>query len=163
MRTPRSLGLLPLMLLVVCTALAAADPRVNKTAGLSVEYPKDWKVHVDAGSMFGSDPKEEAAVFFSVADAADLQKVGDAIEAQLAKLATDVAWGKPDKVKVNGLDAVAMKGTAKIDDKPVKTAAILLVSPTKKGVFLLGLVQADKEAAHRKELDTIAGSLRPAK
>jgi hypothetical protein len=157
MRIARHLLILPL--LAAFAATASADIKKNATAGVQVDIPHDWKLSGAGDVLIAADPKEEAAVIFVATAGEDMKKVGEAVDKQLSTVAKDVKWGPQNKVTLGGMSGVAMKGSATMDGKAVNTGAIILVTPKKKGVFLIGFVQSDKEAAHKKELDAIAASL----
>lgn len=157
-------GALVLAVVMFVASSARADIKSNKEAGVQVDIPHSWTVKPDGQKMWAEDPKKEAGVLFVVSDAADMKKVGDDIDAMLAKLAKDVKWGAQNKVTLNGLDGIAMEGTATIQGKPAKMGAVILLQKEKKkGVFLLGFVDADKEKAHDAELTAIVKSLAPIK
>ncbi len=153
-----------LAVLAMLAAPAHADPIVNKLAGVSIDIPKAWKVQsVSEQQLAAADPTEEAGLLMTVADAADLKKAGDQLDAQLAKVATDLKWDPPQKIAQNGLEGIMLKGSATISKKPTKLAALVLTTPKKKGIIVLGAVQADKLDAHKQELDGIVHSLKAAK
>ena len=150
-----------LLVVVLLATTAHADPIVNKLAGCSIDIPKTWKVQSQSEQQLAAaDPTEEAGLLFAVVDVADLKKVKDQLDAQLAKTATELKWDAPQKVTQNGLEGVMLKGSATIAKKPSRLAALVLMTPTKKGVIVLGAVQADKLAAHKEELDGIVHSLK---
>ena len=153
-----------LLVLVAIAAAAHADPIVNKLAGVSIDIPKTWKVQSQSEQQLAAaDPTEEAALLFAVVDAADLKKVTDQLDAELAKTATELKWDAPQKVTQAGLEGIMLKGSATIAKKPTRLAALVLTTPKKKGVIVLGAVQADKLAAHKQELDGIVHSLKALK
>lgn len=144
-------------------APARADVHPNAEAGVSVDIPKSWKIGGQGAVMFASDPKEEAGLIFMVTDAGDMKKSGDQLDAQLAKTMKDVKWSAQSQVTLNGMKGVAMKGTATINKKAANLGAVILMTPKNKGLFVVGALQSDKEAAHKKELDGIIESIKPIK
>lgn len=165
MKIQRSLAFLLVVLsLGLFAQRAYADAFVNKTAGLSLEFPKGWQVQPQGDQVVvAADPKDEAAVLMVTVEATDTKKVGDAMDAQLAKTMKDVKWGPQEKVTVAGSSAVALKGSATMDGKPLKLGVVILTTAKKKGVFLLGFVMADKEKAHKAELDGVIASVKAVK
>src|SRR5438874_909970 len=158
---PMRIAAIAAIAVIAAVAPASADVIPNKTAGVSVDIPKDWKKTGSGDSMAASDPKEEAVLMFIVSDGNDMKKAGDELDARLAKTMTDIKWGPQKQVEMNGMKGVALRGTGTINKKPVKLGALVVVTPTKKGLFVVGAVQADKEAAHEKELDAIVSSIKP--
>ena len=152
-------SLLMTIALLTLTGTAMADVHANPHGGVQVDVPHDWKTHVDGDVLVATDPHEEAAVIFVVSNSDDMKKVGDAVDAELGKVAKNVKWGAQHKVTMGGMSGISMDGSASIDGHAVSTGAIIVVTPKKKGVFLIGFAQKDKEAKHSDELAKIAGSL----
>ena len=152
------------VVLAVLAATANAEPTVNKLAGVSIEIPNAWKMQSQSEQQFAAvDPTEEAGLLFVAVDVADLKKLKDQLDAELAKTATELKWDAPQKVTQNGLEGIMLKGSATIAKKPTRLAALVLTTPKRKGVIVLGAVQADKLAAHKQELDDIVHSLKALK
>jgi hypothetical protein len=153
-----------LLVVVLLAATAHADPIVNKLAGASIDIPKTWKVQSQSEQQLAAaDPTEEAGLLFVVVDVSDLKKVNDQLDAQLAKTATELKWDAPQQVTQNGLEGVMRKGSATVAKKPSRLVALVLMTPKRKGVIVLGVVQADKLDAHKQELDGIVHSLKAVK
>jgi hypothetical protein len=155
-------------ILVIAAIIAAVAPAYaevfpNKEAGVSIDIPKDWKKTGSGSSVAISDPKEEAVLMLITSEGADMKKAGDALDAQLAKVMKDIKWSPQKEITHNTMKGIAIKGTAKINDKAVDIAALILVTPTKKGLFVVGAVQSNKLAAHKAEVDGIVNSIKPLK
>lgn len=150
--------------LAFTSSAALADQQVNKLANVSLDIPHDWKVTQEGpNEVLYLDPTNEAFVTLTVSEGADLKAVGDSMDAQLQKAATEIKWGGQEKVTLNGMSGVGIKGTAKVSDKPVKIAALILLSPNKHGVILFGMVQTAAEAKHKDQMKAIVNSLKPIK
>jgi len=130
---------------------------------VSIDIPKSWKKTGSGASVAISDPKEEAVLMLITSEGADMKKAGDALDAQLAQAMKDIKWGPQKEVTHNGMKGIAIKGTATVNGKAVDIASLILVTPTKKGLFVVGAVQSDKLAAHRAEVDGIVASIKPLK
>ena len=144
--------------------VAAADIQVNKTGGVQIDVPHAWKVqHAEGDVIVATDKDEHAAIMLVASEASDMKKVGDLVDQELAKVAKDMKWGPQHETTINGMKGVSMEGTAKIDGHPVKTGAIIVATSKKKGVFLLGFVETDKEKLYEHDMDAIAHSLKQTK
>lgn len=148
-----------LILLVASTAVA--DIQRNKSANVSVDIPRAWKVTAqDADNLFASDSTGVAAVMFANSDGTTPKTVAAEVDAMLATMARDVKWGPRQPITVGGRKATSMTGSARTGDVVVHTRVVMLITPKGKGVFLLEVVAANNEAAHRGTLDKIAASLK---
>jgi hypothetical protein len=157
------------ILVGVFSVAASAEIKRNKTAGVSIDLPRDWQIKTPAGdNLFASHPSGEAGVVFAMSDGTTIAAVSADVDDMLAKTASHVTWGphKPIVLSsgrrglVNGVKAISIAGTAMTGDVPVTTGVVILITPKKQAVFVLGLVATNREPAHRAALDRIARSLR---
>jgi hypothetical protein len=141
-----------------------AEVRVHEAAHVSIDVPKDWKTEVDNDTMTITDPKEEVAFFLMILDAGDIQKALDAIDSEVSKSFKGVKWeNEPKTHKLNGMDAIGLDGLATVDGKPVELGVLLVATPAKKVLMVLGAIEKDKTKQHEKTVEKFIASIKPAK
>lgn len=152
------------LIVLAASVSATAAPIVSKTGKVSVELPASWKTQAKGDTLLvAADAKKEIGVVFMITDP-------EATEATLAELRKAVGaklkgetWEAPSQLTLNGMTGLAIEGSGMMSDKKAALSVIILETPAKKHVVLFGAVQADKEAAHAKEIEGILKSLKPTK
>jgi hypothetical protein len=110
-----------------------------------------------------SDPAGEVGLMFLVRKAKDLDAALADLDDLLAEWATNVTAGEPEYIKHNGMDAIVVDATGRIDGVAAHISVLVVKTPSKKFLILLGIVEATKLDAHEATLTKIIGSLKPAK
>ena len=158
-----------LMLALAVLALGAlpafAEVKTHPGAKVSLDVPAGWKMdsHGD-NAMTIMEPNGDVTFFLVVLDQGDIQKAATALDKEVAKIATDVKWAseKPASQKLNGMDALYNKATAKIKGKDAELGVILVKTPTGKALLILGGIDASKKDAHKDEVKKFIESIKPA-
>lgn len=159
-----SLFIAALAVLFAVATPAHAEVRTHEASKVSVDVPKGWKIEADEDSMTVTDPKEELAIYLQVLEAKDIQKAAEAIDEEIGKQFHDVKWDeKPEETKLNGMDAITLDGSAKVDGKDVHLGVAIVMTPAHKALLVLGAVEADKEKKHEKDITSFFASLKPLK
>jgi hypothetical protein len=149
---------------VTATASVASAKNYPSTTGqVQVDLPDDWPATGKKDVLFATDKNKELGVIFMVTPKEDTKKSLAALEALLGKEIKDEKWQAPQKIALNGLDGIAMEGTAVIKGHPSTMTVMVLATPNKHNVVMFGAVDADKEAAHQKEIAAILQSIKPLK
>ncbi len=69
---------------------------------------------------------------------------------------------KVKKLSLNGMPALAAKGTGKVKNGDVQIGVVIAQTPTGKVLFVIGIVNAAKKAAYKKTLEEVLAGVRPA-
>lgn len=156
--------------LVVTVALAAtasparAEVRTHAAAKVSINVPDGWKIEAEEDSMTVTDPKEEVALFMHILEAKDVKAAIEAIDSEVGSSFQGVTWDdEPKTTKLNGMDAMTLDGKAKVDGKPVELGVVILATPAKKILLIVGAVEADKAKQHEKDVVALLTSIKPAR
>ena len=148
------------MLLV--TASAFAGTKTHKSAKVSFWLPDEWKVVEEKANLIAvTDKKEEVGLLFMVARAKDMKSVANEIDKVLADTAEDIETQPAENVTINGMDGSLVDATGTVDGKPVGISVLVIKTPAKKFLMVLGMVQSDKLARHEANLERIFQSLKP--
>jgi hypothetical protein len=154
--------LLTAMLLV--SASAFADTKKHNSAKVSFWIPDNWTIEgEDNDQLQASDPKGEVALLFMVRKAKDMDGALASLDEVMAAAATDIKAGAPEKIKINGMDATVVDATGKVGGVAVGLSVVVLKTPAKKFLIILGVIQSDKLKTHEANLTKILGSLKPMK
>ena len=155
--------LVALALVALAAAPAAAEVKKHPTAKVEIDVPSTWKMDGKADVMTLADPTNEVGIILIVTEAKDLQKVVGELDKQLAKVATDIKWAKPkpEAVKLNGMDALANRGTGKVSGKDANLGLLLVHTPADKILLVVAMVEAAKDAQHKAEIDKLISSIKP--
>ncbi|KAB2907714.1 MAG: hypothetical protein F9K40_04800 [Kofleriaceae bacterium] len=160
--------LFAVLALVALSGSALAEDRAGPPgSGVQIRVPTGWKTSETAkdGESFliSLSPDGEASVMYGVAEAANLQKAVKSLDAFLGKLVTGAKMSKAKKLSLNGMSALAAKGTGKLQSGvAVQLAVVIAQTPTGKVLFVIGLVNAAKKNAYKKTLDEVLAGVRPA-
>jgi predicted Zn-dependent protease len=149
---------------LAAASLASAEVKTHPTAKVQMDVPAGWKLSGTPDQSSLVDPKDEVGFVLLVLDAADLKKAADELDARLAKMAKDVKWAdKTKQVQLNGMDAVANKGTATINGKAADIAVLIVKTPSGKMLLVFGGVDSAKKAVHKAEVEAFINSIKPVK
>jgi len=153
-----------LLVLVALCGAAAADVHTNKSAKVTVDVPKTYKMTEQDDVMRGeSDDKAVALLYWNV-DTGDMDEAIKKLTQELYSTVGSLQWGKPTAAKVHGLDAKWIDGTGRTLGKSLDLRVVLAgPTATKKHVMVIGIVDHAKADAHKAEIDGILKSLKPAK
>lgn len=156
-----ALGALAFML--IPASLAGAKTYPHEPAGVSVDVPdKGWKVDGDDNSLQVSSDDDLVSLTFAILeDANALDRAMDAIEKELAKTMTDIKMGKVEELTHNGMRGVVSDGTAKIEGAGVELGIMVLETPKKKMLLVMGIGAQGKMTKHEKDVERILGSIKP--
>jgi hypothetical protein len=161
----RSAGLL-IAISLAWPAVAHADIQTSQSAQLSIDFPKDWKVTVDAkDDAIRAVSKDSAVLFvFWVIDTADLDTATRRLHKEMFHVIAGQKWEQPRTAKLNSLPVTYLDGTGQSGSKPLDLR-VGVVGPTasKKGVILFAAIDTSKKAAHDAEVKAVFDSVKPAK
>jgi len=156
--------LLPILALCLFASTAFAEQHVHSKAKVSVDVPSGWKMDGGEDHMTVMDAKGEVAFFLMVMEASDLEHAAKAIDKEVGKAVKNVKWeGEPSELKLNGMDAMALEGTGKVDSQAVDLGVLIVVTPAKKVLLVLGAVDHEKSDAHEADVKAFLNSIKPAK
>lgn len=154
--------LICLALVVFGTTTAFAGTTRIPDANVEVWYPDKWNISKDSTAITITEPAEEAALTFVTIPGEKLEQALETLEAQIAKIATDVAVsGKPSEQTINGMKVVVVDAKGKVKGKAVDISAALIVRPNKKVMLMFGMVESSKLKKHEKDLTKVVASLKP--
>jgi len=146
-------------LLLPPTALATVHTHAE--AQVQFDTPKGWKVEVSDDRVVVSD--DTAAMFLQVLDAADLEAATTALDEEIGKMVKDVKWeGKPAEVKLNGMSAIVLGGAGTLDHSKVQLGVMVVSTPGKKFLLVLGMVPDAKAKKYDKTIERFLKSIKPA-
>jgi hypothetical protein len=150
-------------LLAALPGAALARNFTYKQAGAKLWFPDSWDIADEGGVVLIADPKEEVGLVLFTLDAKDLEKALGKLESELAKYVDGMkATGDPEEAKLNGMPAVMIDGTGKVDGKKVELSIVVIKTPNKKALVILGIAQSAKLKKHERTLAKILGSVKPA-
>jgi predicted Zn-dependent protease len=160
-------GILALALFLGITLAAPsarADVRVHEAAKVSLDVPAGFKVDAEDNVMTLTGPDDDIAFFLMVLDASDLKKAMDALDSEVSKSFQGVTWeDEPKTTKLNGMDAFTLDGAAKADGKAVELGVLLVATPAKKILMVLGAVEKAKSKKYDRTVERFIASIKPAK
>ncbi len=146
------------------SATALAGVRDHRSAHVTFWIPDAWSVDGDdATQLTASDPKGEVALLFVLEDAHDMKAAMAAIDATIARLATDVKMGSAQKVDINGMEGSVVDATGKADGKKVELSVLIVKTPGDKYLMIFGVLESKHKKAHEAEVQKILASLKPAR
>ncbi len=141
---------------------AWAKVHTHVEAKISVDVPKSWKVDLEEDVMVIHDQKQEIAFLLVVLDAKDLDDATKELDEEVGKTVKNLKWdGDAQETKLNGMDAVSVDGKGNVEGTSVDVGVLIVSTPAKKFLLVLGLVQSDKLKAHEKEVERFLKSIRP--
>jgi len=154
-----------LLVLVALCSVAAADVHTNKSAKLSFDAPKTYKLDDQDTQSKGQSEDKAVALALWIVDSGDPDKATHDVAMQFYTMIGSLQWGKPKADKVNGLAAQWIDGTGLTGGNHKVDLHLVLVGPTatKKYAILVAIVDDKQDAAHKAEVTAILKSLKPAK
>jgi len=153
-----------LLVLLVLGGVAAADVHTNKTAKVTLDIPKSYKMTEQDELMRGESGDKAVALFFWVVDTSDPDEAIKKLTAELYSMVGSLQWDKPKAEKVHGLDAKWIDGTGRSVGNTLDIRMVLAgPTATKKNVMVVSVVDHAKADAHKAEIAGILTSLKPAK
>jgi len=157
-------GIALALALVMGQAAAHADMKVHKAAKVSLDIPEGWKITAaNETDMVILEPKEEVLVILRVLEASALDKATKDVDAFIAKSVDKVKWeDKAKPTKLNGMDALALEGTGLYKGTPVDLGVLVVVTPAKKVLLVLGVMDHKSSAQHQAQVDAFVTSIKPA-
>jgi predicted Zn-dependent protease len=159
----RLLSALTLAVMLLASSAVFAGTLLHKPSGLQFWVPDDWKTEDAGAQLTTTDAKEEVALLFSVSEAKDVKAALAAIDKVIAEQATDVKAGAPKKTTLNGMEASVVDATGKIEGKNVELSVLVVKTPSKKFLTVLGVLEAAKHKTHEANLVKILASIKPKK
>jgi hypothetical protein len=148
--------------IVAVASTASAETIKIPDAKVEVWYPEKWNVEKANGVVTITDPAEEAALTFLTIPGEKLDDAMNALDAQIAKMATDVSvTGKPHETSINGMKVVVADAKGKVKGRPCEISAALVLRPGKKLMLMFGIVESAKLKKHEAALTKVVGSLKP--
>jgi hypothetical protein len=148
--------------IIAAASTASAETIKIPDAKLEVWYPEHWNVEKSNGVVTITDPAEEAALTFLTIPGEKLDDAMNALDAQIAKMATDVTIsGKPHETTLNGMKVVVADAKGKVKGRPCEISAALVLRPNKKLMLMFGIVESSKLSKHQGNLTKVVGSLKP--
>jgi hypothetical protein len=131
----------------------------HEGAGIQFELPRGWHLTNLGDQLVMIAPDESMSLVLTVTDMTNLQQVEEEIDEELSKAMTDVkVEGKPREHNLNGMQTIALEGTARIEGKEVLWSSALIAA--KRPVLIYAF--ADPERAHLREpeVDRFIGSIK---
>jgi hypothetical protein len=114
------------LLLAAVPALADGTVITQKSTGLSVTLPEDWKTKTEGDLIESASPDDLCQMLIFKVDPDNLDAALGAIDSALTDLGELKFEGEPEKMTVNELPAVTVQGTAKVKDAKVHVAAAVV-------------------------------------
>lgn len=154
-----------LICLVLATGIAGATVYKSNAAKVSIDIPKTWTVDAKDELIRAASANGEVAFVMLVVDSPDLRKALERLEGELYSSIKGLKWvDRTKKIKVNKLAGTWVEGVG-VSSRSTQLDVIVFVagSPTKKGVILLAVVDHDRYEANRPAIQSIFGTLKPAK
>lgn len=174
MRNKLAATVVMLILGLVGVAFAKPTTKVHPE-GVTMDIPDGWKfAETDApkpwsGKVWlivgpeGADKEPELVFMVMTAKATKMEAAIKDLETFLADKLNTIKWeAKPETIKLDGMDAVALDGTAFDKKKKLEIGVLVLATPTGKGLVLFGgvveKVKSKYEAPTLKMLTSIRKS-----
>jgi len=157
---------LALLVLLLMTGAAGADNYKSKAAKVSLDIPKKWSVTASDELIRAASANNEVALVMWVVDKPDVKAALSKLESELYSSISGLKWfDKTKKVKVHKLAGTWVEGVGVSSRQTQLDVIVLVAGPTatKKGVILLAVVDHDKYAANRAAIQSVFGTLKPAK
>jgi len=156
--------LLALALLALASP-AAAEIKKHPTANVEIDIPAGWTTNVKGENMILTDPTNDVAFILVVSEAKDFKNVVGDLDKKLANFATDIKWAnpKPEATKLNGMDALANRGAAKVSGKDANIGLVVVQTPSNKILLVVVMVESSKYPAHKDEIQKLIASIKPSK
>jgi hypothetical protein len=140
---------------VVAVPAAFAREYVDEKAKLSVTIPDEWKVESKDAILTASTPDEELhLIMLTMTGKGELKAAVEGLDEALSFMKDIKLDGEADKSKVNGLDAVVVKGTGKVEGNEVKWIAVVFDAGDS-SLLVLGFGTEESVKKHAKDANAI--------
>jgi predicted Zn-dependent protease len=150
--------------LLALASTASANTWVHEDAQVSIWVPNKWKMDKDGPVVTISDPREEVALVFFTLPARDLTAALESLDEELEKFVKNIrVSGDPQEATINGMPAVTIDATGRVDGKRVELSIAVLRTPSRKALVILGVAESAKLRRHERTLTRIITSLKPAR
>lgn len=150
--------------LVLSVSFASAEKHSHPGGKVEIDIPGTWKVEKRDSMLVGRSKDDAVGLVFWIVDSPNVDQAVAKLDKALAGKITDWKWPKkPQKTVLNGMKGIKNVGTAKANGKDAHVMVAVLGTPTKKGVIVVGVIDAAKVTEHKAELENIFASLKPMK
>jgi hypothetical protein len=151
-----------LVFIVLPVAAAQAKTYPHKAAKVQVEFPDYWGVRAD-GQMVVASPRDGTLLL--VLGVVKAKKIDHALRNLSQDLKQFVKSpkieGKPESVNINGLAGYSVEAYGSIEGKRADLAILLLETPAKNVLLVLGIGEQGKFEKHLPAVAQILNSLKP--
>ncbi|HEY5950838.1 MAG TPA: hypothetical protein VIV40_35340 [Kofleriaceae bacterium] len=157
---------LSLIVLALCGGVAGANVYKAKTGKVSIDIPKKWTVNATDELIRASSPNNEVAFVLWVVDSPDVKPALTKLEGELYSSIQGLRWvDNTKKLTVNKLKGTWVEGIGVSSRQTQLDVIVFVAGPTaaKKGVILMAVVDHDKYEANRPAIQSVFGTLKPAK
>ncbi len=128
-------------------------------AGIQFEVPPTWKAEIDGEVMTVTAADNSFSIAFWVPKEADIETAAKAIDAELAKLMTNInTTEEGEEGTINGMDSFAVAGTGDIEGVTLNWSAHIIAA--QKPVFVVAFGAPGQWEQHQKEIETFTGSIK---
>jgi hypothetical protein len=130
----------------------------HEKGGIRFEKPDGWSHEADGDTLTMLAPDHAISIVITVAKKSKVDEAVSEIDSELSSVMTDIkATSKAHQTNVNGMDALTIEGTGKIQGTPVTWAVDLL--DARRPVFVITFGRQDEWADHEEEYVTFAKSI----
>jgi hypothetical protein len=160
----RLMTALVLAAVLAVSGTAFAGNKTHSSAKVSFWIPDKWAIEGEGrDDITVSDPAGEVGLMFMVRKAKDLDAALADLDELLADTATNITAGEPEYITHNGMDAVVVDATGRIEGVAMHMSVMVIKTPAKKFLILVGVVEATKLSTHEATLVKILNSVKPKK
>ncbi|MCO4770069.1 MAG: hypothetical protein KDA24_08580 [Deltaproteobacteria bacterium] len=149
------------LLLSLAAGSAFAETLTHEPAKVEVDVPDGWTSATEDDALTVESPDGAVLLLFQILDEDELDEALDEVDKEVGKVIRDFDGKKPESGKVNGMDAVAIEGTGRIEDVKVEVGLALLATPADKVLLVLGLAPTAEYRTNEKAIDAMVASIRP--
>ena len=133
----------------------------HEKAGIRFEKPDGWSHQADGDTITLFSPDHAVSIVITVAKKSNVKDAINEIDAELSNVMTNIETSsKAQQTDVNGMDAITLEGTGKIQGTPVTWAIDLL--DAKRPVFVITFGKQTEWGKHQDEYVEFATSVRRA-
>jgi hypothetical protein len=158
--------LLVLLVLLGSATAARAEVHASKTAKVSIDLPKTWKVDTTDTFIRAASGNNEVGFALLVIDKPDTKAALSRLEGELYSAVQGLKWvDKTTKMKIHGLPSTLVQGVG-VNARAAQLDVLVVVSgptPAKNAVVMFAAVEHDKLAANKKAIMAAFNSLRRTK
>jgi hypothetical protein len=130
----------------------------HEKAGIRFAKPEGWNHKADGDTITLFSPDHAVSIVITVAKKSNLKDAINEIDSELSNVMTDIETNsQAQKTDVNGMDAVTLSGTGKIQGTPVTWAVDLL--DAKRPVFVITFGKQSEWGNHQDEYVEFAKSV----